>query len=88
MLTSLRVPDGIDDEKIRKGLLDEYNIEIGKGLGPLKGQIWRIGLMGYSSTEENVLLVLSALEKLLVREGYKMEAGTGVAAAKQSLRAQ
>jgi len=87
MLTSLRVPDGIDDEKIRKGLLDEYNIEIGKGLGPLKGQIWRIGLMGYSSTEENVLLVLSALEKLLVREGYKMEAGAGVAAAEKSLRA-
>ena len=88
MLTSLRVPEGIDDAKIRKRLLDEYNIEIGGGLGSLKGQIWRIGLMGYSSTEENVLLVLSALEKLLVREGYKMEAGAGVVAAKQSLSAQ
>ena len=88
MLTSLRIPEGIDDAKIRKGLLDEYNIEIGGGLGPLKGQIWRIGLMGCSSTEENVLLVLSALEKLLVREGYSMEAGIGEAAAARSLRAQ
>ena len=86
MLTSLRVPEGIGDVKIRKGLLDEYNIEIGGGLGSLKGKIWRIGLMGYASTEENVLMVLSALEKLLARDGYKMEAGAGVAAAKQSLR--
>ncbi len=86
MLTSVRIPQGIDDAKIRKGLLNEFGIEIGGGLGPLKGQIWRIGLMGYSSSEENVLMVLSALEKLLSREGYKTEAGAGVAAAIQSLQ--
>jgi alanine-glyoxylate transaminase/serine-glyoxylate transaminase/serine-pyruvate transaminase len=86
MLTSVRIPAGVDDLKIRKGLLDEFGIEIGGGLGLLKGQIWRIGLMGYSSTEENVLLVLSALEKLLTREGYSVESGAGVIAAIQSLR--
>lgn len=86
MLTSVRIPSGIDDLKIRKGLLNEFGIEIGGGLGPLKGQIWRIGLMGYSSTEGNVLLVLSALEKLLVREKYSVEPGVGVKVATQALR--
>jgi len=86
MLISVRIPSGIDDLKIRKGLLNEFGIEIGGGLGALKGQIWRIGLMGYSSTEENVLLVLSALEKLLIREGYSVEPGVGVKLAIQSLR--
>lgn len=86
MLTSVRIPSGIDDLKIRKGLLNEFGIEIGGGLGSLKGQIWRIGLMGYSSTEGNVLLVLSALEKLLVREGYSVEPGVGVKVATQALR--
>ncbi len=85
-LTSVRIPSGIDDLKIRKGLLNEFGIEIGGGLGSLKGQIWRIGLMGYSSTEGNVLLVLSALEKLLVREGYSVEPGVGVKVATQALR--
>lgn len=86
MLTSVRIPSGVDDLKIRKGLLEEFGIEIGGGLGALKGQIWRIGLMGYSSTEGNVLLVLSALEKLLAREGYSVELGAGVSAAVRTLR--
>jgi|TARA_B100000315_G_C14064514_1_gene357714 alanine-glyoxylate transaminase/serine-glyoxylate transaminase/serine-pyruvate transaminase len=88
MLTSVRIPSGVDDLKIRKGLLDEFGIEIGGGLGVLKGQIWRIGLMGYSSTEENVLLVLSALEKLLAREGYSVESGVGISVAIQTLRSE
>ncbi len=64
-LTTVRVPEGIDEAKIRARLLNDYNIEIGGGLGELKGQVWRIGLMGFSSRPENVLLLLSALERLL-----------------------
>jgi len=80
-LTTVRIPKGIDDAKIRQGLLNEFSLEIGGGLGPLKGQVWRIGLMGHSSTEPNVLLVLFALEKLLTREGFKIEPGVGTTAA-------
>jgi alanine-glyoxylate transaminase/serine-glyoxylate transaminase/serine-pyruvate transaminase len=86
VLTSVRIPAGVDDLKVRQGLLNEFGIEIGGGLGPLKGQIWRIGLMGHSSTEGNVLFVLYALEKLLAREGYPVESGAGVTAAIQALK--
>lgn len=85
VLTSVRIPEGVDDMRVRQSLLKEFDIEIGGGLGPLKGKIWRIGLMGHSSTEGNVLLVLYALEKLLVREGYRLKPGAGVAAAIQCL---
>lgn len=64
-LTTVRIPDGVDDLQIRSRLLNDYNIEIGGGLGELKGKVWRIGLMGYSSRPENVLLLLAALGKLL-----------------------
>jgi len=64
-LTTVRIPDGVDEAQIRQRLMQDYNIEIGAGLGDLKGKVWRIGLMGYSSREENVLLLLAALEKLL-----------------------
>jgi alanine-glyoxylate transaminase/serine-glyoxylate transaminase/serine-pyruvate transaminase len=80
-LNSVRIPNGVDDAAVRKALLEEYGLEIGGGLGPLKGQVWRIGLMGESSTEANVLLVLSALERLLPRFGYAVPRGAGVAAA-------
>ena len=86
VLTTVRIPSGIDDAKIRGRLLNECNIEIGGGLGALKGQVWRIGLMGHSSTEENLLLFLYNLERLLSEEGFKVEPGTGVKAAVQSLR--
>lgn len=85
-LTTVHVPAGVDDLRVRQRLLNEFNIEIAGGLGALKGQIWRIGLMGHSSTEKNVRLFLSALEKLLGDEGYKPEAGAGVAAARRYLR--
>ncbi len=65
VLTTVRIPDGADDAKIRRQLLQDYNIEIGGGLGELKGKVWRIGLMGFSSRRENVVLLLSALERLL-----------------------
>ena len=86
VLTSVRIPSGVDDLRVRKKLLNEFGIEIGGGLGPLKGQIWRIGLMGHSSSTENVLLLLSTLEKLLVEEGYSVEPGAGMIAAIQTLR--
>jgi len=85
-LTTVRIPEGIDDAQIRQRLLSDYNLEIGGGLGTLKGKVWRIGLMGYSSTEQNVLLVLSALEKLLADDGYRTETGAGISAAVKSLR--
>ena len=85
-LTSIRIPIGVDDLRVRQKLLNEYNIEIGGGLGPLKGKIWRIGLMGESSTEENVFFLLYALEKILQAEGYRLETGAGVTAAIQVLK--
>ncbi len=64
-LTTARVPAGIDPHAVRARLLEEYNIEIAAGFGSLKDQVWRIGLMGYSSREENISLLLDALSKLL-----------------------
>jgi alanine-glyoxylate transaminase/serine-glyoxylate transaminase/serine-pyruvate transaminase len=64
-LTTPQLPEGLDEVAIRKQLLEEYNIEIAGGFGPLAGKIWRIGLMGFSSRRENVELLLSVLEKLL-----------------------
>ncbi len=63
-LTTARVPEGVDPHKVRSQLLSEYNIEIAAGFGALRGQVWRIGLMGYSSRPENVMLLLAALKKL------------------------
>jgi alanine-glyoxylate transaminase/serine-glyoxylate transaminase/serine-pyruvate transaminase len=65
MLNAVRVPGGVDDRPVRGRLLDEHGIEIGGGLGPLAGRVWRIGLMGHSSTRENVLTLLGALEEIL-----------------------
>jgi alanine-glyoxylate transaminase/serine-glyoxylate transaminase/serine-pyruvate transaminase len=64
-LTTVAVPEGINELEIRRRLLDEYNIEIAGGLGAFKGKVWRIGLMGYSSRRENVTLLLAALKNLL-----------------------
>ncbi|HUI28259.1 MAG TPA: alanine--glyoxylate aminotransferase family protein [Candidatus Kryptonia bacterium] len=80
-LNSVRVPDGVDDTAVRRALLDEFNIEIGGGLGALKGKTWRIGLMGESSTAANVFTVLNALERLLPRHGFRVAAGAALAAA-------
>lgn len=83
-LNSVRIPDGVDDAKVRSALLDEFNIEIGGGLGPLKGKTWRIGLMGESSSTGNVLFLLSAIERVLPRCQYPVEAGAAVAAAERA----
>src|SRR5215813_7527527 len=77
-LNAVSVPEGVDDAHVRARLLDE-DIEIGGGLGPLKGRIWRIGLMGSGSTRENVLLVLDALCRALKAEGFACGSGTDAA---------
>jgi alanine-glyoxylate transaminase/serine-glyoxylate transaminase/serine-pyruvate transaminase len=64
-LNTIKIPEGIDDAKVRAYLLNEYNLEIGAGLGDFAGKAWRIGLMGYAARNENVLLCLAALEKAL-----------------------
>jgi alanine-glyoxylate transaminase/serine-glyoxylate transaminase/serine-pyruvate transaminase len=81
MLNAVRIPAGVDDLATRKRLLGEFGIEIGGGLGEFKGRAWRIGLMGHSSRENNVLLLLAALEKCLAAQGAKVTPGAGVAAA-------
>ena len=81
MLTTLLIPDGIDDATIRKRLIQDYGIEIGGGLGIFAGKAWRIGLMGDAANEQNVLLVLNAIETLLIEFGYKVDTGTAVSAA-------
>ncbi len=75
------IPSGIDDVKFRNQLLDEFNIEIAGGIGPLKGKIWRLGLMGYCAQKANVLLLLSAMEKVMTDQGARVAPGAGVAAA-------
>jgi alanine-glyoxylate transaminase/serine-glyoxylate transaminase/serine-pyruvate transaminase len=64
----VRIPDGVDDKSFRLSLLERYGIEIGGGLGPLAGKIWRIGLMGETCGEENVSFFLGALDALLGRQ--------------------
>ena len=64
-LTTVTIPSGVDGKAVTRQLLQEYNLEIGGGLGELAGKVWRIGLMGYNSRKENVLFCLSALEKVL-----------------------
>jgi alanine-glyoxylate transaminase / serine-glyoxylate transaminase / serine-pyruvate transaminase len=69
-LTLVSVPEGVDEARVRKFLLDQYSLEIGGGLGKFKGNAWRIGLMGYSSTRQNVSLCLTALGQALRAQGF------------------
>jgi alanine-glyoxylate transaminase / serine-glyoxylate transaminase / serine-pyruvate transaminase len=85
-LNAIRVPAGVDEAAVRRTLLDTYNIEVGAGLGPLAGKIWRVGLMGASSTPQTVLQFLAALEGALAVHGHRVPEGAGVAAAGQALR--
>jgi alanine-glyoxylate transaminase/serine-glyoxylate transaminase/serine-pyruvate transaminase len=81
MLNAVAVPAGADDATVRKQLLSEFGIEIGGGLGDFKGKVWRIGLMGSSSTMGNIMLVLSALEKCLIDQKIKFDRGASITAA-------
>ena len=64
-LNTPRIPEGVDDAKVRAFLLEKYSMEIAGGFGPLAGKVFRIGTMGYSSTAENVALILEALGEAL-----------------------
>jgi alanine-glyoxylate transaminase/serine-glyoxylate transaminase/serine-pyruvate transaminase len=75
------VPSGIDEAEVRHALLTDFSIEIGTGLGPLAGKIWRVGLMGASSTPSLVLLFLSTFGRALKQAGFRCDAGAGVEAA-------
>jgi len=80
-ITPVVVPDGVDELRIRRRLLDDFGIEVGAAFGPLQGRIWRIGTMGYSAQRQNVLLCLVALESVLRGEGLRVDPGAGVDAA-------
>jgi alanine-glyoxylate transaminase/serine-glyoxylate transaminase/serine-pyruvate transaminase len=80
-LNTVRVPDGIDEAAVRRRLVEEFGIEIGGGLGTLKGKIWRIGLMGVNSVPSSVLLLLTALERILPAAGFPC--GSGITAANE-----
>ena len=80
-LTAVQIPDGIDDAKARRHLLQEFGLEIGAGLGPMQGRAWRIGLMGEGATRRNVELCLTALTSALRAQGYRA-GGDALAAAR------
>ena len=75
MLNAVCIPEGVNDIKVRKALLTDFGIEIGGGLGNLQGKIWRVGIMGHSSSRKNVFLFLSAIETILNAEGAKITTG-------------
>ena len=84
-LTTVSIPEGIDDGKVRRTLLNDYEIEIGGGLGEFAGKAWRVGLMGESARERNVFAVLSALETILAKEGYEVAFGASLSAAQRAI---
>ena len=86
-ITSVWIPEAIDDATVRQRLLRQHSIEIGKGFGPFDGKAWRIGLMGESSKAEYVLALLAALEGILPEQGYEVAQGAAVSAASRSLSA-
>jgi alanine-glyoxylate transaminase/serine-glyoxylate transaminase/serine-pyruvate transaminase len=86
-LNAVKVPDGVDDAKVRARLLAEWGIEIGGGLGPFKGKAWRIGLMGASSTRANVTTLLGALETVLGDAGVRLARGAALEAAARAYAA-
>jgi alanine-glyoxylate transaminase/serine-glyoxylate transaminase/serine-pyruvate transaminase len=78
-LNSISVPAGVDEAAVRRALLNDHGIEIGAGLGTMAGKIWRIGVMGHSAREENIVKCVGALETVLRQMGQKLEAGAAVA---------
>jgi len=83
-VTAVMIPAGVDDVKFRNQLLDEFNIEIAGGIGALKGQIWRLGTMGYCSQKQFILQLLAAMDKALLDQGHRHSPGAGVAGAIKS----
>ena len=85
-LNSVTIPDGIDEGEVRSRLLNEFNLEIGAGLGSLAGKVWRIGLMGHSSRAENIFLCLSSLEAVMSELGADINTGVALSAAKAAMK--
>ncbi len=81
-LNSVMIPEGVDDAALRTALLNEFDLEIGAGLGALAGKTWRIGLMGFASNERNVVYCLNALEAILQRQGAAIITGKALPAAR------
>ncbi len=84
-LNSVSIPEGVDDAAVRSRLLNEFNLEIGAGLGALAGKVWRIGLMGFSSRAENILLCVSALEAILSDMNAPINSGVALKAIQEKL---
>jgi len=80
-LNAVSIPEGVDDAAVRSALLHDYNLEIGAGLGPMAGSVWRIGLMGYAARKDNVLKCLSAMDEVLGRVHAPVNHGAAVTAA-------
>jgi alanine-glyoxylate transaminase/serine-glyoxylate transaminase/serine-pyruvate transaminase len=80
-MNAVRCPEGVNEAEVRKRLLNEFSLEIGAGLGPLAGKVWRFGIMGYSCRPDNVMLCLSALGSVLSDMGYPVHVGDAEAAA-------
>ena len=84
-LNAVTIPAGVDDASVRSRLLNEYNLEIGAGLGALAGKVWRIGLMGHASRAENILLCVGALESVLGDMGAEINTGVALPAMQKAL---
>ena len=84
-LNAITIPDGVDDAAVRTALLNDYQLEIGGGLGVMAGKVWRVGLMGHASRASNILLCLGALDDVLSRMKAPIQRGVAVAAAHQKL---
>jgi (S)-ureidoglycine---glyoxylate transaminase len=81
-VTGVVIPAGVNGDRARKAMLEEFNIEIGTSFGPLHGKIWRIGAMGYNARRDAVLATLGALEAVLASEKFRFTRGAGVDAAR------
>ena len=80
-LNAVTIPDGVDEAAVRGRLLNDFNLEIGAGLGALAGKVWRIGLMGHAANAKNVMFCLGALDIVLTDMGAPIKSGMAVAAA-------
>jgi alanine-glyoxylate transaminase/serine-glyoxylate transaminase/serine-pyruvate transaminase len=80
-MNAVYCPEGVDEAAVRRTLLTEFNLEIGAGLGPLAGKIWRFGLLGYSCRPDNVMMCLSAVGSVLEDMGHAVHVGDAEAAA-------
>lgn len=85
-VTAVVIPRGVDGEAVRRGMLDDFGIEIGTSFGRLRGRIWRIATMGYNARKDCVLTCLAALEAPLRGQGFSLPAGAAIDAALGSFR--